>query len=58
MAGQPPQDVVEVSVGFHPEPLASDHEREEIGGFDSPGLLAHVQPVAPAQHHSSEGVFD
>ena len=47
MAGQPPPDVVEVSVGFHPQPLASDHEREEIGVLFSRCLLPHVQPVAP-----------
>src|ERR1035438_6740835 len=57
MAGQPPQDVVEVGIGFHPQPFASDHEREEIGGLLSPRLLADVQPVAPAQHHSSERMF-
>jgi len=38
---------VEVGIGFHPQPFASDHEREEIGGLLSPSLLADVQPVAP-----------
>ena len=48
---------MEVGIGFHPQPFASDHEREEIGGLLSAGLLADVQQVAPAQHHTSERVF-
>ena len=48
---------MEVGIGFHPQPFASDHEREEIGGLLSPGFLADVQPIAPAQHDSSERMF-
>ena len=36
MAGEPLQDVLEVSVGFHVQPFAGDHEREEIGRLLSP----------------------
>ena len=57
MAGQPPQDIVEVGIGFDPQPFAGDHEREEIGCLFSPRLLADVQPVASAQHHSSQSMF-
>ena len=42
MTGQPSQGVVEVSVGFHLQSLAGDHEREEIGCLRSARLLADV----------------
>ena len=57
MTRESAQDVVEVSVGLHPQPLAGDHEREEIGRLLSAGLLADVQPVASSEHDAPKAVF-